>query len=270
MNSYAQSAPRIGLIPMSFPANEYLTITEAAELLRVSVPTIRRWIRNGTIRAHRVGQRRVLLNRNEVMDSVRPLDTRIESADNGFGDFARSTNSISSETESDPDDFDLGDAPSLTEHSPDRPVQRRLTPDEVERRLRSLEQAKALAAQLHTRQEALGILTPESWEKIREGREFRTEQLMGEDDSEFDQFDIGELANMIVHSPDRPRRRRLTPDEQQRWFAALDRAQRTSDRIQQRTGIDTFPPSEDIIAEMREERMRQLTGDDDEPEGRAE
>lgn len=188
-----------------------MTIPEAAELLRVSVSTIRRWIRDGTISAHRAGQRRLLLKRTDVAKAVHAVEPTAN------------------------------------------PNSRMVT--------------QAPAAYIDAQQEPLAIMAPEVWEDIHEGRELRTGQLMGEYDPEFEQFDIGVLASMIVHSPDRPRRRLLAPDEQQRWLAALDRAQQTSDRIQKRSGVDVFPPSEDIGAEMRDERMRQLTSDADGSEG---
>lgn len=220
---------------MSTTAHDYLTIPEAAELLRVSVSTIRRWIRDGTIRAHRVGHRRLLLRREDVTQTMRAVTS--EPAAN-----ARTTHPPAALY------------PNLSH---------RLTAAEREQGLRALEQAQALAAHDKARQEASGIMSPESWEDIREAREFRTEQLMGEEDPEFDQFDIGVLASMIIHSPDRPRRRLLTLDEQRSRLAALERSKRTRERIRRRSGVEKFPPSEDIIAEMREERTRQLLGEDD-------
>ncbi len=52
--------------------HEYLTVREAAELLRVSVPTIRRWIASGRLHAVRPGSRSVRLRRSDV----EPLPTR--------------------------------------------------------------------------------------------------------------------------------------------------------------------------------------------------
>ncbi len=45
---------------------EYYTVEEVAELLRVSQPTIRRWIRAGTLRAERVGGRTIRIRREDV------------------------------------------------------------------------------------------------------------------------------------------------------------------------------------------------------------
>ncbi len=222
---------------MSTAAPGYLTIPEAAGLLRVSVFTIRRWIRDGTIQAHRVGRRRLLLRREDVTRSMRAVAPEPEPVS-----IPRVTRPQA----------------AFYPHLPYR-----LTAAERERGLRAMEKLEALAANDRARLEESGIMTPESWEDIREAREFCTEQLMGEDDSEFDQFDIGVLAHMIIHSPDRPRRRLLTLDEQRSRLAALERSKRTRERIRRRSGVEKFPPSEDIIAEMREERMRQLLGEDD-------
>lgn len=55
--------------------HEYLTVREAADLLRVSVPTIRRWIAAGRLRAVRFGARAIRIKRAELRvttHSVRP------------------------------------------------------------------------------------------------------------------------------------------------------------------------------------------------------
>lgn len=48
--------------------HEYLTVREAADLLRVSVPTIRRWIASGRLRAVRPGGRTVRVPRSEALN----------------------------------------------------------------------------------------------------------------------------------------------------------------------------------------------------------
>jgi excisionase family DNA binding protein len=55
---------------------QLLTVTEAAELLRVAPSTIRRWIRDGDVRAYRVGKRRVGLRRSDLAAVVEPTRTR--------------------------------------------------------------------------------------------------------------------------------------------------------------------------------------------------
>jgi excisionase family DNA binding protein len=46
--------------------HEYLTVREAAELLRVSVPTIRRWIASGRLPADRPGVRSLRVRRSSL------------------------------------------------------------------------------------------------------------------------------------------------------------------------------------------------------------
>ena len=51
---------------------EYLTVAEAATLLRVAPSTIRRWIREGDVPAHRIGRRRVALRRADLARLITP------------------------------------------------------------------------------------------------------------------------------------------------------------------------------------------------------
>src|SRR5688500_7959786 len=52
---------------------DYLTVTEAAALLRVAPSTIRRWIREGDVPAYRLGRRRVALRRHDLSLLVKPV-----------------------------------------------------------------------------------------------------------------------------------------------------------------------------------------------------
>lgn len=45
---------------------EYLTIAEAAELLRVDKSTIRRWISSHRLQAHRIGERTIRIHRRDL------------------------------------------------------------------------------------------------------------------------------------------------------------------------------------------------------------
>jgi excisionase family DNA binding protein len=45
---------------------EYLTLKEAAAELRVSVPTVWRWVKSGKLAAYRVGGRAIRLRRGDV------------------------------------------------------------------------------------------------------------------------------------------------------------------------------------------------------------
>jgi excisionase family DNA binding protein len=51
---------------------EYLTVGQAADLLRVNKSTIRRWIAQDLLPAYRVGQRRVALKRADVAHLITP------------------------------------------------------------------------------------------------------------------------------------------------------------------------------------------------------
>lgn len=223
---------------MPLTTSEFVTVAEAADLLRVSISTIRRWIRAGSITAHRAGQRRLLLKRADITRAMRTVEP--------------TTNGITSGT--------LSPVPWDRDADP--------RPANAARGLNLLA-GKDLAEpndpkpQVQARTEASRIMEPETWEQIREARELRTEQLMNEVHPEFDQFDLGEVAHMIVHSPDRPRHCPLTEEEQRQLLYALEQARRTRERIRQRAGVDKFPPSEDLIMEMREERTRQLLGEDE-------
>ena len=52
---------------------EYLSVAEAAERLRVAQSTIRRWIREGDVPAYRLGRRRVGLRRADLDRLVTPV-----------------------------------------------------------------------------------------------------------------------------------------------------------------------------------------------------
>jgi excisionase family DNA binding protein len=54
----------------------YATVSEAARLLRVSVPTIWRWIDSGRLRAYRVGGRSIRIRTVDLASLVRPARTQ--------------------------------------------------------------------------------------------------------------------------------------------------------------------------------------------------
>lgn len=62
------------------PAGEYLSTAEAADLARVSVYTIRRWVRNGELTRHEAGSR-VRIRRDELEKllacEVVPIDSKL-------------------------------------------------------------------------------------------------------------------------------------------------------------------------------------------------
>jgi excisionase family DNA binding protein len=51
---------------------EYTTVAEAAKILRVSVPTVWRWIDSGQLRAHRVGRRNIRIKKQDLATVIRP------------------------------------------------------------------------------------------------------------------------------------------------------------------------------------------------------
>ena len=62
----------------AMPDEEYLTVPQAASLLKVSQSTIWRWIDRGDIPAYRIGQRRIRLKRGDLAHIITParLETK--------------------------------------------------------------------------------------------------------------------------------------------------------------------------------------------------
>ena len=52
--------------------DEFVTVAEAAMLLRVAASTVRRWIRAGDVPAHRIGRRRVARRRADLATLITP------------------------------------------------------------------------------------------------------------------------------------------------------------------------------------------------------
>ncbi len=52
--------------------NEYYTVREAAAALRVSVPTVWRWVRSGQLAAYRVGKRSIRIRKSDLGGMVAP------------------------------------------------------------------------------------------------------------------------------------------------------------------------------------------------------
>lgn len=118
---------------------EYVTVAEAATLLRAAPSTIRRWIREGDVPAYRLGRRRVALRRNDLADLITP---------------ARKLNLPGDE---------LVEVP-------------RLTPEEKQRGLEALERTRRHRKEILARRG--GAPFPSSVEIIHEMREERDRQLM--------------------------------------------------------------------------------------------
>lgn len=68
----ASRPPRTGAL------SESCTVTEAANLLGVSVSTVWRWVDSGKLAGFRVGPKAIRIRRQDVHDTVRPLRRRDE------------------------------------------------------------------------------------------------------------------------------------------------------------------------------------------------
>jgi excisionase family DNA binding protein len=128
-----------------FDAN-FVTVAEAAALLRVNRSTIRRWITSGRLPAYRVGKRFVRIRRDDLDRMIVP-------------------------------DWNDGEKETLGMRvvSSDNEVRRRLTARERERVLEALEAGVMIREKLLARRG--GVPFPPSSELIEEARNERTEQL---------------------------------------------------------------------------------------------
>jgi excisionase family DNA binding protein len=129
---------------MSALEEDYLTVVEAAALLRVAPSTIRRWIREGDLPAYRLGRRRVGLRRHDLSRLVKPVRAGEARNHDAYGDL---------------------------EHI----KRRKLTPEEVERGLAAMDRAELHAQELLAARG--GELFPDSAEVIHRMRQERTRQL---------------------------------------------------------------------------------------------
>jgi excisionase family DNA binding protein len=122
---------------------EYVTVAEAATLLRVNPSTIRRWIRQGDLPAYRIGQRRVALKRADLAKQITPARAGGEQGGKLAG--------------------------------VERPQIRQLTPEEQRRGLAALERAERRQREILARRD--GKPFPPSWETLNELRDDRSRQL---------------------------------------------------------------------------------------------
>ncbi|MFN8593662.1 MAG: helix-turn-helix domain-containing protein [Thermomicrobiales bacterium] len=151
---------------MHAPDDDYLTVKEAATLLRVAPGTVRRWIRAGEVPAYYLGSHRVALRRNDVVNLITPIPPEIDLDDN--------TRDLSES------DIDALLERIRAEGRANR-VQfkgRRLSEDEVQRGLEAMKHARQLSDEILARRG--GKLFPPSWITINEMRDERTRQLTGE------------------------------------------------------------------------------------------
>jgi excisionase family DNA binding protein len=126
--------------------DDFVTVAEAAALLRVAPSTIRRWIRQGTVPAYRIGPRRVALKRGELATLVAPTAAN----ENTHGTGLR-----------------YGEG-----------LLRRLTLEQQQRGLAALERAERLSQEIAERRRLAGFPPlPPSWEVIAEMRDERDREL---------------------------------------------------------------------------------------------
>lgn len=149
---------------MRVTASEFLTIDETAEMLRVSSSTIRRWIRAGTLTAHRAGRRRILLRKDDVTNTITVIANGSKRGDRG--------------REQNPD---LGSNPMISDWTGSS-LQSRLSDAEKEQGLQALLRLQELNAQLRA-QTGKHLFSP-SWLIINESRDERTRQLSGDQSNE--------------------------------------------------------------------------------------
>jgi excisionase family DNA binding protein len=118
---------------------DLLTLTEAAALLKVSVVTLRRWIKQGRLPAYHVGPRKVRINRSDLSKAFTPTYQEEVSA------------------------------------VPERMTIRPLTDQEVQAGLEALKESEAFIERLRERRKGKPLAP--SWPLIRQEREERSKRL---------------------------------------------------------------------------------------------
>jgi excisionase family DNA binding protein len=122
---------------------EFVTVAEAATLLPVAPSTIRRWIREGDVPAHRIGRRRVALRRADLARLIAPARPSPETKGNV---------------------------------AVDEPIVGcQLTPEEKQHALEVMDRIQQRAKEIQARRG--GKLFPPAWITINEQRNERTRQL---------------------------------------------------------------------------------------------
>jgi excisionase family DNA binding protein len=130
--------------PMQVTREEYVTVDEAAKLLKVASSTIRRWIREGNLSAYRIGKRRVAIRRADLATLITPVQ--------------------------------LGADHVGTRASEEEIEIRRFGPEDFERGLAAMERAQELSRQILAERGGK-LFSPPSWVLLNESRDERTRQL---------------------------------------------------------------------------------------------
>jgi excisionase family DNA binding protein len=60
---------------------EFLTPTQVAQELHVTVVTVRRWIANGELRASKAGPRKWMIRRSDLADFLSASDAAVEASE---------------------------------------------------------------------------------------------------------------------------------------------------------------------------------------------
>jgi excisionase family DNA binding protein len=138
MNQVTVQQHTSGIRPMNSDL-DLLTLAEAAKLLKVSIVTLRRWIKQGRLPAYHVGPRKVRIKRRDLTKAFTPTDQEEVSA--------------------------------MPERIPIRP----LTDAEVNQGLAALKESEALIERLRERRKGQPLAP--SWPLIRQEREARSKRL---------------------------------------------------------------------------------------------
>ncbi|HEY7060488.1 MAG TPA: helix-turn-helix domain-containing protein [Chloroflexota bacterium] len=121
---------------------QFVSVAAAAKLLGVHTATIRRWVDSGTLRAYRLGPRRLLLKREDLERLITPAHHE--------------------------------PATMVDMRQQDATPLRPLTPEEKERALAAMETARQLAAEIRARRG--GKLFSPSWAILNESRDARSRE----------------------------------------------------------------------------------------------
>jgi excisionase family DNA binding protein len=138
MNQVTVQQHSAGIRPMNSDL-DLLTLGEAAKLLKVSIVTLRRWIKQGRLPAYHVGPRKLRIKRSDLTKAFTPTYQEEVSA------------------------------------VPERITIRPLTDQEVSQGLEALKESEALIEQLRERRKGQPLAP--SWPLIRQEREARSQRL---------------------------------------------------------------------------------------------
>jgi excisionase family DNA binding protein len=138
MNQVTVQQHTSGIRPMDRDL-DLLTLGEAAKLLKVSIVTLRRWIKQGRLPAYHVGPRKLRIKRSDLTKAFTPTYQEEVSA------------------------------------VPERITIRPLTDQEVSQGLEALKESEALIEQLRERRKGQPLAP--SWPLIRQEREARSQRL---------------------------------------------------------------------------------------------